>query len=172
LQHLPVRPYIVLQRGYVEIAHEDGRYAGHDVGLQPLHLLDEIELVAELRIDRSIGLVTPGRNIEIVEPDAPRAAFEKRRNVPRVTDTAIVLPVILEERHLRGDGNPVIPLLAMDDDVRIAEVDERLERKFRLLALDLLQAEDIRLIADEELLHDWHPQPNRVDVPGGDGKCH
>ncbi|MNL78002.1 hypothetical protein D3C87_2042980 [compost metagenome] len=54
----------------------------------------------------------------------------------------------------------------------VAEILERLIRELRLLALDFLQAQNVRLVADDELLHDRHAQSYRVDIPGGQGKCH
>ena len=53
------------------------------------HPLDEVELLAELRIDAAVGHVAAGRHIDILEPDS---ALEPHADVARL---AIVLPVVL-----------------------------------------------------------------------------
>jgi hypothetical protein len=60
--------------------------------------------------------------------------------MPGIAHAAIVLAMILEKRDLRGYGDTVITLLAMHDDMLVAEILERLIRELRLLSLDFLQA--------------------------------
>ena len=59
---------------------------------QPLgparHALDEVELLAELRIDGAVGRVAAGGHIDVLQPDAAR---QPDADVPRL---AIVLPVV------------------------------------------------------------------------------
>jgi hypothetical protein len=64
----------------------------------------------------------------------------------------------------------VITLLPVHDAVDIAERLERLVRELRLLALDLLQAQDVRAVLGKEAYDLIDPQADRVDVPGGDGE--
>ena len=172
LQQLLVRPDVMFQRRDVEIADEDRRGVLLGIRVQMLHLLDEIELVAELRIDSAIRLVAAGRNIEIMQADTPAAALEDGRDMPAVADIAIILAMILGQRNARGDGNAVIALLAVNDDVLVAERPERRIGKKLVRNLGLLQAEDIRPGLHNELLDDGHAQPHRVDVPGRNRKSH
>jgi hypothetical protein len=119
LQELLVRPDIVFQRRDVEVADEDRGHAGSAPEWMALHLLDEIELVGEFRIDRRVGLVAAGRHIEIVQAD--RLAAGDRSNSTETwrawpTSPGVAL-VDLLERQARDDGDAVIALLAVDRDV-------------------------------------------------------
>ncbi len=54
----------------------------------------------------------------------------------------------------------------------VAKPLEALERKSVIGALRLLQAQDVGLGASQEARHQLAPQPDRVDVPGGDLEGH
>src|SRR6478736_6028430 len=76
------------------------------------------------------------------------------------------------ERQARGNGDAVIPLLAVDRDMRIAEPLQPLIGKLAVAALRLLQAENIRPVLLQEMRDDRHAQPHRIDVPGGNVQPH
>ena len=75
------------------------------------HPLDEVELLAELRIDRAVGRVAAGGDIDVLEPDA---AFQPHADVPRL---AIVLPVVLArslQRHAAEDRDAMVHPLPVE----------------------------------------------------------
>src|SRR6476469_4231386 len=76
------------------------------------------------------------------------------------------------ERQARGNGDAVIPLLAVDRDMRIAEPLQPLIGKLAVAALRLLQAENIRPVLLQEMRDDRHARPHRIDVPGGNVQPH
>ena len=83
--------------------------------LQPLgpagHALDEVELLAELGIERPVRHVAAGRHVDILQPDP---AFEPDADVPRF---AIVLPVVLAgilQRHPAEDRDSMVHPLAVE----------------------------------------------------------
>src|SRR5690606_31502672 len=131
-----------------------------------------IELVAEFRIEGAVRLVAACRRVGIMQPGAAAATLEQRADMAGTADTARMLAGILHPGHPRDDRDAMIALLRMQHDMLVAKLPEGREGELVLLAFDLLQAQDIRLVADDELLDDGHAQPHRVDVPGGDGECH
>ncbi len=69
-----------------------------------------------------------------------------------VPHLAVILTVIFRQRQLRGDGDAVIALLSMNDDVLIAESPQRLEGKLAIRALGLLQAKNVWPVTHQKLL--------------------
>ena len=128
--------------------------------------------MVEFRIDLGIGLVAAGGNVEVMDGDRTAAVHHGRGDVAGIVLAAEAAPVDCCERQARDDGDAVIALLAVDRDVPVAGLAERLLRKIGVEALGLLQAEDVRTVLSKEAAHQVDPQPNGVDVPGGDGERH
>src|SRR5262245_25413335 len=76
------------------------------------------------------------------------------------------------DRAPRYCRHAVITLLAVDQRVAVAERGQRLEGEELIRTLGLLQAENVRLLLLGEPFDDRQAQPDRVDVPGRDGKGH
>ena len=167
-----MRPHVGLVRRDVEIAEEQRRDAGLGLRIHQAEFLHEVELVAELRIDLRVRLVAAGRDVEIVDADAPVADGQPRRQVPGVADGAEILAENVLEGPLRDGGDAVIALLAMQGDVLVAERAERLFRELVVGALGLLQAEDVGRLLLKEALDERDAQAHGIDVPGGDRKRH
>src|SRR5262245_28351197 len=72
----------------------------------------------------------------------------------------------------RDRRDAVIAFLAVDFDVRIADLGEGLPRKFVVGAFRFLQAEHVGGKALEEPLDQRQPQPHGIDVPRGDDETH
>ncbi len=83
-----MRPDVVLQRRDVEIADEDRARSLVLLGADGVHLGDEIELVAELRVDLRVRLVAAGGDVEIVDEDRAAAGLDADREVAAVADVA------------------------------------------------------------------------------------
>jgi hypothetical protein len=66
----------------------------------------------------------------------------------------------------------MIAFLAIDRDMRIAELMESGQWKFAVPALCLLEAENVRRLFAQEAGHEIDPQTDRIDVPGGEGETH
>ena len=98
--------------------------------------------------------------------------LDGRGDVAGIALAAEAAPVDRMKRQARDDGDAVIALLAVDLDVLVAGAAKRLQRKVGVRALRLLQAENVRLLFAQEPRDEADPQPDRVDVPGGDGKRH
>ena len=74
-----VAPDVVFERRDVEIADDDRAVGGEIFRREPCrHFVDEGELVGELVVDRRIGFVAAGRNVEIVDLQPVDAAAELR----------------------------------------------------------------------------------------------
>jgi hypothetical protein len=165
LQQLLVRPNVVFERCNVEIADEDRRDSVFD---RPdiRHFRDKAKLVVEFRVDRRIGFIPSGRDIEIVETEFSASGSEDNADVTAVAYAAKIKRNRFFDGTTRKDRNAVIALLAMDGLMLVAEFAECLSRKLVILALDLLKAENFRLMMPDEILYQSLPQPNRIDVPG------
>ena len=158
-------------RSPTRIERSDGAGLQHRV---IAHLVEEGELVGEFRIDRRIGNVAAGGNIEIVHRDRiaqSGALAEHRGNMPAVGLAAEALDVEALERQPREHDDAVIALLAVERDVLVAEPLEALERKVVVRALRLLQAENVRTNRLDEFGDQIDAQPHRIDVPGRELKC-
>ena len=176
LQQLPVRPHVVLVRRDVEVADQDvAVVAARMQRFAALHLVEELQLVLELRIERGIWNVAAGRHVEIMQHQRLRKLRffpERYRDVPRVDLVAERPDVGRLERQARDDGDAVIALLPVQRDMLIAEPLEALQRKRIVDAFGLLQAQHIRPRALQEFGDDVDAQAHRIDVPGGDGEPH
>ena len=123
-----------------------GARAGEIGGHAAVQLVDEGELVGEFQVDRRIGLVAAGGNVEIVDGDGPVAIGDARGDVAAIVLAAELPAVDVEERQPRDDGDAVIALLAVDRDVPVAGVAEGAMGKIGVRALGFLQAEDVRAL--------------------------
>jgi hypothetical protein len=117
----------------------------------------------EFRVDLAVGLVTAGRDVEIMDADTPRTGrLDNRRDVPRVADRAVGLPPVIAQRPSRDDGHAVIALLAVDREMLVSELAEGSERKCVVGALGFLQAQHIGLFGLEKMLN--QRQPSRTEL--------
>jgi hypothetical protein len=108
-----------------------------------LHLVEELELVGELHVLLRVGDVAAGRHVEILQVEIAR---QDDAAVAGVALVAPVLRILGEERQARQDGDAVIALHAVAQDVGIAQRLQRLLGELAVLHLDLLQADDVRLL--------------------------
>ncbi len=140
--------------------------------MQPQSSSTKESLWANFGLIFRVGLVAAGRDVEIVDGDRSPAIIDRRGDVARVFLAAEAPPVHRAKRPSRDDGDAVIALLAVDLDVAVPGLAEGLEGKIGVRALGFLEAEDIGTLFPKQALHQADPQPDRVDVPGGDGKRH
>ena len=151
------------------------RFAVAAQRLAGVHLVEERQLVRELRIDLGVRDVAAGRHIEIVHGNRvaqPGAFAQGHCDVPAIGLAAERLDVEALERQAREHDDAVIALLAVECDVLVAEPFETLERKLVVGTFGFLQAEDVRPRRLDEPRHRVDAQPHRVDVPGRDGETH
>ena len=134
-------PHVAFERRDVEVADDDRRL------VQPhgpaRHALDEVELLAELGIDRPVGRIAAGGHINIFEPDA---AFQPNANVARF---AIVLPIVLArilQRNPAQDRDAMVHALTVERRMDIAVALEQLGWEDAVEHLGFLQAQDVRLL--------------------------
>ena len=116
-------------------------------------------------IDRAVGDVAAGRNVDVFEPEA---AGQADADMARL---AIVLPVVaagLAELDPAEDRDAVVHLLALQRAMHVALLAEQVGREEVVGRLGFLQAEDIGLLLAEQALDDADPRTDRVHVPGGD----
>ena len=176
LQKLLVRPHVVLMRRDVEIADQDVPVvAARMQRLARLHLVEKFQLVIEFRIERGIGNVAAGRNVEIVQHQRLcelRLFAERHRDVTRIDLVAEGSDIGGLERQFRDDGDAVIALLPVQRDVLIAEPLEALQRKGVVDAFGFLQAQHVRPRRFEEFGDDVDAQAHRIDIPGCQGEPH
>ena len=66
----------------------------------------------------------------------------------------------------------MIALLPADRDMRKSERAQLEPGELVVDAFDLLQAEHVRLLGAHEARHEIEPEPDRVDVPGGETEAH
>ena len=162
-EQLLVVPHVGFERGDVEIADDQRRFVKR---LGPArHPLYEGQFLREFGVERGIGHVAAGRNIDILEADAVGQA---RADVPRL---AIVLPVVAAMRMQRQpaqDRDAVMHALPGEQAVDIAEPLERLVGKGRVVDLGLLQAQHVGRDLRQEIADNVDTRANRIDVPGGD----
>src|ERR1044072_1639667 len=111
-QHLLVAPDIMLERGHVEVADQDGALAGGRTELlHAVQFVKEGELVGEFLVDRRIRLVAAGRDVEIMHGDRvaqARLLAERHRDVAAVLLAAIIVDRDALERQAREHRDAVI----------------------------------------------------------------
>src|SRR5690606_22921497 len=90
----------------------------------------------------------------------------------RVPPPANVAPLLAPERKAREDRHAVIALLPAHGDMRKAERAQFARREIAVDAFDLLQAEHVGLLRAHEARHEIEPEPDRIDVPGGEAEAH
>ena len=135
--------------------------------------LEEVELVAEPVVERGVGDVAAGRHIDIVQDDRPCAgAVERDGEMARMSAPANVAALFKREGDARERGDAVIALLARDRDMGKAERVQLARGEVLLDAFDLLQAEEIGLVRLDEAADEIEPEPDGVDVPGGEAEAH
>ena len=139
-EELLVAPDVVLARGDVEVADEDGALGGR-VGGPGAELGEEVELVGELRVERRVGEVAAGGDVEVVDDGAGRKAGGDVAGVAAGAEVAVREGL---ERQAGEDGDAVVGLLAADGDVGVAEGAEAIEGELLDRGLGLLEAEDVR----------------------------
>ena len=166
IEQLLVIPDVRFKRRDIEVA-DDHRRLAQSCG--PLgHPFDEGEFLREFEIERRIGNIAAGGNIDVLQPDAIR---QTSADVARL---AIVLPIMatmVRERNTAEDGDPVVHPLAVEQAMHIAEPLEHRMRERAVLNLGFLQAQNVRAFGRQKLLDDRYPGSNRVDVPGRDLGC-
>src|SRR5206468_9014075 len=126
------------------------------------HPPDEVDLLAELGIDRPVRRIAAGRDINVLEPNAVGQADA---DVPRL---AIVLPVMLArllERHAAQDRDAMVHPLTVKLDMGVTVALERTGGEDAVEHLGFLQAEDIRLLFFYQPLDQPDARAHRVDVP-------
>ena len=144
-----VVPHVAFQRRDVEVADDQSRLS--QLFRPARHPLDEVELLAELGVERAVGNVAAGGDIDILEPDA---AVEPGADMARL---AIVLPVVapgVVKRQPRQDRDAMVHLLAVELVMDVAARMEQVGREDMILRLGFLQAEDVRLLLVEEAFDD------------------
>src|SRR5271156_5931408 len=92
--------------------------------------------------------------------------------VTRVAFGAKISPGECGERNARNNRDPVITLLPVDRDMRIARVPERAEGEIAVRTFRLLQTQNVGVVLEEISDHETDAQTHRIDVPRGDGKRH
>ena len=161
-------PHVVLARRDVEVAGQHQRR-----GLVPAadlvgQLLVKVHLVVELGVQRAVGRVAAGRNVEVLHVHARDAAGD----AAGVTQLADLKRVVVLDGQARGDGDAMPALLAAHPQMRQAHLLERRARELVGGAFDLLQQQDVRRALGHEPRHLIDAQANRVYVPGGEAKRH
>ena len=168
LQHLTMAPDVVLPRGDVQVAGDDqggGRVPEAGLGGQAG---EEIQLVRELRVGLRVGSVAPRRDVEVLDLD-PR---DPGPDNPGMALAAEVQGGGVVEGKSRDDSHPVRALLAADAHVRVAGSLELGPGEFPFPALDLLEAQDVRVLLARETDHLLGAEADGVDVPGGESQAH
>src|SRR5947207_9887087 len=89
-----------------------------------------------------------------------------------VVFAAKVLSPCSFKRMARDRRDPVVALLAVYLDVRVADLCERLAREFVVGAFRFLQAQDVGSVPLEKAFDQRQPQPHGIDVPRGDDEAH
>ncbi|CDX46437.1 hypothetical protein MPLDJ20_90013 [Mesorhizobium plurifarium] len=172
VEQLLVRPDVMLLRRDVQVADQDrcGRFIR--ARRHGVHLVDEIELVAEFAVDLRVRLVAAGRDVEIMHQHRFAARLHPDRQMPAVVDLAET-PLFHQLDRAAGDGgDAVIALLTVEQDVLVARLAEGLFREELVRNLGLLQAEHVGRVFLQQPLDDRHAQAHGIDVPGGDGERH
>ena len=141
--------------------------------LSPIHhFLDEGELVGELDVDLGVRLVAACRNVKIVKFEPLRLAAQDDMKMAGVAFGAKISLGEGGKGNARNDRDPVIALLPVDRDMRIAGLPERPEGEIAVGTLRFLQTQNVRLVLEEKPHHEIDAQAHRIDVPCGDGKGH
>jgi hypothetical protein len=163
-------------RRHVEIADQDmAILAARMQGLARLHLVEELQLVLEFRIERGIRNIATGRNVEIMQHQRLRQLrlfAERNRDVTRIDLVAEGSDVGGLERQFRDHRDAMITLLSVQRDVLIAEAPETLQRKCIIDAFGFLQAQNVRPHRFQEFGDEIDAQAHRIDVPGCQGETH
>jgi hypothetical protein len=157
-------PDVELSRRDVQVAADDQWVSGipsRHVGGQTR---EEVQLVRELGVDPRIGLIPTGRRVEIVDIDAGDA----RRNASCMAFAADVERPYSFKRQAGRNGDPMPALLADNLQVGIPRLGESVGWEGGRLALDFLQAQDVRPLLLGEPEHLVESQANRVYIPGRD----
>ena len=165
-----VAPNVGLERRHIEVADQDcalvpEQPASGRVG----HAPQEVQLVIELLVDRGVGFVPSGRDVEIVncQPRGrPCRVGERDRQMPRVIMAAERAALAAGQRDARDRRDTVVALLAVDRDVLVAECPQIAGRKLAVRALRLLKAEDVGLVLAEETADQGKAKANGINVPG------
>ena len=120
--------------------------------------------MGEFHIRVRVGNIAAGRDVEIMELDI---TVEDHMGMARIALQAPVQRIHHLEGNLRQNGDAVIGLHAVEAHMRIAQRLHRLQREQPVLDLDFLQADDIGTFLHREPAQKVDPQPQRIDVPGG-----
>ena len=129
------------------------------------HAVEEIELLAELRVELAVGDVATCGNVDVLQPDA---VGQHHAQMPCLPVRLPVEAVVRDDRYLRDRRDAVVHALAVDYDVAIAQPPERIDREILVDDLGFLKAQDIGLGLAQELLDDTDPEADRIDVPTDD----
>src|SRR5690606_19049137 len=121
---LSVRPDVVLIGSDIEIADENRLPVGLGAAQPGFHLVNEGELVGEFLVDRRVRLVAAGGYVEIMDEDVAVAVADEGGGVARVALAAEAAKIRTDKGQARDGGDAVIALLAVDQDVPIAAIDE------------------------------------------------
>src|SRR5690606_28329442 len=133
------------------------------------HPVEEIELLAELGVDASIGHVAAGGDVDVLEDHALTRA---QQFDPYVARLAVVLPVVpgnLSQWNAADRGDAVVALLPVDGAGGVADCLGRGVRELLFAALDLLEAQHVGRLLFEEAGDLIDAQADGIDVTGGYG---
>ncbi len=169
VEQLLVAPHVMLQRRDIEVPHQHRPLQFVAPGEIQGRLAHEIQLVPVFHIRLPIRHIAAGRHVEIMQLDPAPRRLQPHRQMPAI---ALAAPIrrILEpyQRQFREDRHPVVALHPAIGEMRIPHRRRRLEREQLVRHLGFLQADHIRLQFAGEPAKQPEPQPQRVDVPGGD----
>jgi hypothetical protein len=140
-------PDVVLTRRDVQVADEDRPLRRRLFMHTPIdHFVNEGEFVGEFDVDFGVRLVAPSGHVEIVKLEPFGSAAQDHMQMTRVPFGAKVSLGGGRERYPRNNRNPVVALLPIDGDMRIARVTERPEGEIAVWAFRLLQTQNVGLV--------------------------
>ena len=160
---LLVGPHVGGQGRDIQIPHQHSfRLRVASVAKPAGELLEELELVGELVVDRGVGDIPAGGDIEVVQFHPA----DHRRDVAGVPPLAPVASAGLLQGQLRQDGHPVVALHAPHRLMGIAQPRNRPGGKQFVGHFGFLEANDIRSRIVHESFQEIEPQAHRIYVPG------
>ena len=106
-----------------------------------MEFVEECELVREFHVERGVGLVAARRDVKIVELDRPVGDLEGGADVAGVALVAKIAAARRVQRQARGDGDPVIAFLPVDENMLITGLPKGGEREFAVAALGIIWAD-------------------------------
>ena len=136
---------------------------------QAAQLVEEGELVRELRVQRRVGQVAAGRDVEVVD-DGPGG--QPRRHMTGIAARAEVAMGGPRAAGARGWRRRCSPSRRGRRRGGSRGRRSGVERQQLDRRLGLLEAQQVRRLLAQEALDEVGAQAQRVDVPGGDAEGH